>query len=413
MEANKKTKIFIAMSGGVDSSVAALLLQKDNKYDLVGCFIKGWYPQGMSCAWKEDRRDAMKVCVKLGIPFITVDAEKEYEENVVSYMISEYQAGRTPNPDVMCNRHVKFGIFLKKALEMGADYIATGHYVRTNLGVEPLSSFGCLTSNLVLSQAKDKNKDQSYFLWTLTQNQLKYCMFPLGDLLKPEVRKIAEKNGLITAKKKDSQGVCFIGEFNMADFLKRYISPRKGDIVNVDGEKIGSHNGVWFYTIGQRHGFKDLVRKKGEESRPFFVVGKNIKDNILVVADEFEEKKFYKKEVEITDVNCISGCSFERLIFDGKRAKEDERIASLNRWKNWICRIFNPYPYKARVRYRQVLQKCRIEFEYSKNAEDSGKVEGGGNKIKIIFKNSQRAVSSGQSLVLYKGEEMLGGGIIV
>ncbi|TSD02101.1 MAG: tRNA-specific 2-thiouridylase MnmA, partial [Parcubacteria group bacterium Athens0714_24] len=270
-----KKKVFVGMSGGVDSSVTALLLKKQG-YDVVGCFIKGWYGN-FDCTWKEDRRDAMRVCAKLDIPFITIDAEKEYKKEVVDYMIREYKAGRTPNPDVMCNRYIKFGVFLKKALEMGADYIATGHYVKLN-------------KNKLL-QAKDLNKDQSYFLWTLTQKQLKYCLFPIGNLTKPEVREIARKNNLSTAEKRDSQGVCFIGEFDIMDFLKKYIKPRKGKVINLENKIVGEHNGVNFYTIGQRHG---LSRGGGI---PYYIVAKDAKKNLLIVADKADEEKFYKKEV--------------------------------------------------------------------------------------------------------------------
>src|SRR3990167_1227454 len=268
---NKKIKVFVAMSGGVDSSVAALLLQKEaclpvgRGYDLVGCYIKGWYPPGVICNWKEDRRDAMRVCAKLGMPFITVDAEKEYKKEVVDYMISEYKAGRTPNPDIMCNKSVKFGVFLKKALAMGADYIATGHYARLRLKIKNKKS-NLKTYELAI--AKDLNKDQSYFLWTLTQEQLKYCLFPLGGLLKSEVRKIAKKNDLATAEKEESQGVCFIGEFNMEDFLKKYIKQKKGKVVTAGGKIIGEHNGLAFYTIGQRHGFGF----GGGEGGPYYIV---------------------------------------------------------------------------------------------------------------------------------------------
>lgn len=342
----KKIKIFVGMSGGVDSSVAALLLKKQG-YDLVGCFIKGWYPSGLPCEWKEDRRDAMRVCVKLGISFLTIDAEKEYKREVVDYMLREYKSGRTPNPDVMCNRHIKFGIFLKKALKLGADYIATGHYVKI--------------SGFKLQVARDKNKDQSYFLWTLTQKQLKYCLFPIGDLLKPEVRALAKKFNLATAEKRESMGVCFLGEFDLVDFLKKYIKPKKGKVMRVDGKIIGEHEGIMFYTIGQRHGFSP------GGGVPYYIVAKDIKKNILLVSDKSGEKEFYKKEVEIEDVNWISG-----------------KAPDLNK------------TYQARIRYRQPLQSCRIK-----------------NSNKIIFTKPQRAVTSGQSLVLYDGKEMLGGGIIV
>jgi tRNA-specific 2-thiouridylase len=339
-----KIKVFVGMSGGVDSSVAALLLKRQG-YDVVGCFIRGWYGN-INCMWKQDRRDAMRVCAKLDIPFLTIDAEKEYKKDVVDYMIREYKAGRTPNPDVMCNQHIKFGIFLKRAIKMGADYIATGHYIKLNKNK--------------LFQAKDLNKDQSYFLWTLKQNQLKYCLFPLNDLTKPQVRELARKNNLSTAEKRDSQGVCFIGEFDIADFLKKYIKPKKGKVFTTDGKIIGEHSGINFYTVGQRHG----VSSGG--GVPYYIVEKDIKKNILIVADKADEEKFYKKGVKIRNVNWIS-----------------EKAPLINKI------------YKARIRYRQPLQNCKFT-----------------KPNKIIFSRPQRAVTPGQSLVLYNGKEMLGGGII-
>ena len=365
---NKKRKVFVAMSGGVDSSVATLLLQKSG-FNLVGCYIKGWYPPGVICNWKEDRRDAMRVCAKLKIPFMTVNAEKEYKKEVVDYMISEYKAGRTPNPDIMCNKSVKFGVFLKKALAMGADYIATGHYVRLRLKIKnkksnlPAGKAGLKTYELAI--AIDLNKDQSYFLWTLTQEQLKYCLFPLGDLLKSEVRHIAKKNDLATAEKEESQGVCFIGEFDMEDFLKKYIKQKKGKVVTADGKIIGEHDGLAFYTIGQRHGFGF----GGGEGGPYYIVEKDFKNNRLIVAEKKDEKKFSRKEVVVENANWISAIP--------KKGKK----------------------YQARIRYRQPLEECEVA-EVSKNS------------TKIIFINSQRAVTPGQSLVIYDGEEMLGGGII-
>ena len=228
----QKIKNFCGNVGRRRQFCRGFVAQKQG-YDLVGCYIKGWYPAGVVCNWKEDRRDAMRVCAKLGIPFITVNAEKEYKKEVVDYMLNEYKVGRTPNPDIMCNKSVKFGVFLKVALALGADYIATGHYVRQEPEF-PISNFQFPNKfkiqNSKLLQAKDANKDQSYFLWTLTQEQLKYCLFPLGGLLKSEVRGIAKKNYLVTAEKEESQGVCFIGEFNMEDFLKKYIKPKKGKL---------------------------------------------------------------------------------------------------------------------------------------------------------------------------------------
>ena len=349
------------MSGGVDSSVAALLLKKKG-YDLVGCFIRGWYPPaiassgvaggptGFYCSWKEDRRDAMRVCAKLGIPFITIDAGKEYKRDVVDYMLREYRAGRTPNPDIMCNKSIKFGVFLKKVRKMGADMIATGHYVKIE--------------NCKLKIAKDLNKDQSYFLWALTQEQLKYCMFPIGGLTKPQVRELAKKNNLPTAEKEESMGVCFIGEFPMADFLKKYIKTKKGKVATTDGKIIGEHEGVMFYTIGQRHG-----GFSAGGGVPYYIVAKDIKKNLIIVADKASEEKFYKKEIEIENVNWTTG-----------KAPNFKKI------------------YKARIRYRQPLQGCKLRVtRYG---------------LLVTFTKPQRAVTPGQSLVVYDGKTFLGGGII-
>jgi len=385
-----KRKVFVAMSGGVDSSVAALLLQKEG-YDLVGCYIKGWYPassagkpQAFYCSWKEDRRDAMRVCAKLGIPFITVNAEKEYKKEVVDYMISEYKAGRTPNPDIMCNKSVKFGVFLKKSLAMGADYIATGHYVRLRLKIKnkkPASSAGrSKIKNYEIAIARDTNKDQSYFLWTLTQEQLKYCLFPLGGLLKSEVRHIAKKNGLATAEKEESQGVCFIGEFDMEDFLKKYIKQKKGKVITAGGKIIGEHNGLAFYTIGQRHGFGF----GGGEGGPYYIVEKDFKNNRLIVAEKKDEKSFSRKEVIIENANWISAVP--------KIGKK----------------------YQARIRYRQPLEECGIRMmdnESKIKNKSSGIIHN--SKFVIKFYNPQRAVTPGQSLVVYDGKEMIGGGVII
>ncbi|MEK7575568.1 MAG: tRNA 2-thiouridine(34) synthase MnmA [Patescibacteria group bacterium] len=366
---NRNTKkIFVAMSGGVDSSVTALLL-KQQGYDIVGCFIKGWYPKGFYCNWKEDRRDAMRVCAKLGIPFITINAEKEYKKYVVDYMIREFKTGRTPNPDVMCNKNIKFGIFLKKALKMGADYIATGHYVK-------ISNLKSQISNLF--QARDKNKDQSYFLWALNQDQLKYCIFPIGELLKPQVKEIARENNLHTAEKRESMGICFIGEFDIKEFLKKYIKFKKGKIIDQNGKIIDEHDGVMFYTIGQRHGFG------GGGGVPYYIVEKDIKKNLLIISNKADEEKFYKKEVEIEQVNWISGNSPACL---------DTRCPSGHR-----------VSFKARIRYRQPLQSCHLEALLLSGSKAS--------KLKVVFTKPQRAVTPGQSLVIYDGQKMLGGGII-
>ena len=384
MNAILKPKVFVAMSGGVDSSVAAALLKKSGKYDIVGVFCRGWQPEGMVCGWKEERRDALRAAAEIGVPFLTFNFSKEYEKKVVEYMKHEYAAGRTPNPDVMCNKYIKFGLFLEKALEMGADMIATGHYVKiSNLKSLPADAThqalqaGQISkiplSKFKLLQAKDKNKDQSYFLWTLTQEQLKHCLFPIGKYTKPEVRQMARNFGLRVAEKKDSQGLCFVGDINFASFLKKLLPKKEGEIRTAGGKVIGRHDGAHFYTIGQRHGFSI-------PGGPHYIVAKDIKKNILFVSDKPGEGEFYQKEAEIEDANWISG----NPPFGGKI-------------------------YQARIRHRQPLQNCRI-------------TNGAGFKsFKVAFNKPQRAVTSGQSLVLYRGpafakasagKEMLGGGII-
>ncbi|MFC1595008.1 tRNA 2-thiouridine(34) synthase MnmA [Patescibacteria group bacterium] len=339
----KNKKVFVAMSGGVDSSVAAALL-KERGYDIIGVFMQGWPHPMATCSWKTERRDAMAAAAVLDIPFLTFDFSNEYYESVVKYTLNEYAAGRTPNPDVMCNKYIKFGFFLKKALELEADYIATGHYVR-------------MDQNLKLSIAKDKNKDQSYFLWTLKQEQLKYCIFPIGDYEKSEVRKLAHKYKLPTADKKDSQGVCFIGQLDMADFLREFIPKKKGNIVTSSGKKVGGHDGLYFYTIGQRHGMD--IGGGG----PYFIADKNFDTNTLIVAENENDPILFKKELQFTDAN-------------------------------WLHAVEFPFECEARIRYRQPLQKCRVE------------------KNKVVFEEPQRAIAPGQSVVFYRRNELLGGGII-
>ncbi|MFQ5661796.1 MAG: tRNA 2-thiouridine(34) synthase MnmA [Candidatus Paceibacteria bacterium] len=364
MNKKKGKKVFVALSGGVDSSVAAALLQQRG-LKVTGVFIKVWHPEFLPCQWRKDQVDAMRVCAKLEIPFLTFDLEKEYKKEIIDYMISEYRQGRTPNPDVMCNKQIKFGAFLKKALSSGADYIATGHYARI---IEKNGEYKMLVGN-------DDNKDQSYFLWTLTQEELKHSLFPTGEFEKPEVRKLAEKFGLSTAKKKDSQGLCFIGKLDIADFLKNYIEEKKGDVLNEKGKVIGHHSGVTFLTIGQRHGF--TITDKGTHDKPYYIVSKDIKNNTITVShpirtDGLETRPTSngtsKKSIKIKDVNWISG--------------EMPNIS-----KN----------YKARIRYRQELQNCKIT-----------KRQG----LSVEFEKSQDTAASGQSLVIYDGEECLGGGII-
>src|ERR1700722_19538157 len=292
--------VFVGMSGGVDSSVTALLL-KNQGYNVVGVFMRCYNLDG--CA-ERDAEDARRVAEHIGIPFYVWDFEEKYKQRVVEYMIEGYRAGITPNPDVMCNKEIKFGLFLEKALAAGADFVATGHYVRGGTSYEARGK-----RQYYLSIAEDKNKDQSYFLWTFTQEQLAHCLFPIGDYVKPEVRKIAKKAGLPTAEKKDSQGICFLGKISIADFLKQYIPEKRGALITTSGEKIGEHFGAEFYTIGQRHlgasyevGAKRYEANNRERGR-FYVASKDAKTNTVVVAEGSENEALYRKEIELTNVN--------------------------------------------------------------------------------------------------------------
>src|SRR3989344_1257828 len=337
MNGEKKIKVFVAMSGGVDSSVAAFLL-KEKGYDVTGAHMICWD----GCDTKDDRRDAMRVAQKIGIPFLIFDFRKEYRESVFDYMIREYAAGRTPNPDVICNSEIKFGIFLEKALEMGADHIATGHYAR--IKNQEL--------RIKILEAKDKSKDQCYFLCRLTQEQISRVIFPIGDLLKSEVREIARKASLQTAEKKDSQGLCFIGKLDFQDFLRGEIACHEGQVINSRGEILGKHDGIEFFTPGQRHGIK-----LGGFKKPLYVA-EGDKDPIL-----------YKKEIEVSDMNWIS----EKPEFP------------------FICDV--------RIRYRQAPQSASL---YKLQT----------NNYKLITDLPQRGAASGQFAALYNDEILLGGGVI-
>ncbi len=361
-----KGLVFVGMSGGVDSSVAAYLLGKDG-YEVVGVHLRCWNVNGCDVREAEDAR---RVANKLGIPFYVFDMEEEYRSRVVEYMIQGYRNGITPNPDIACNKEIKFGLFMDKALELGADYVATGHYVRM------VSSDGRYS----LYEAKDKNKDQSYFLWTLAQEQPKRCLFPIGEYTKPEVRAIAHDAGLPTADKKDSQGICFIGKVSIADFLASYIPEEKGYVLNTKGEVVGEHHGAQFYTIGQRHiGVNvrhSLSSDKGSDStQPVYVSQKDVKTNTLVVAEGEDNSVLYHKDVDLSDVNLISQ--------NGGLSADVGRS------------VF------ARVRYRQSLSKATL-FTMPDG------------KSRLAFDEPQKFVAPGQSAVFYsENGEMLGGGVIV
>jgi tRNA-specific 2-thiouridylase len=306
-------KVYVGMSGGVDSSVTAALL-KEQGYNVTGVYMKNWSQDlpGFICPWKEDYQDAKRVAVQLGIDFKTYDFQKQYRQKVVDYMVREYQAGRTPNPDIMCNQEVKFKLFLETALEDGADAIATGHYARIKDGQ--------------LFAGLDKNKDQSYFLYRVIENALRKSIMPIGELEKPKVRALAKKLGLATADKKDSQGICFVGKVGIKEFLLSELGPQKpGPIINQAGKEIGRHDGAIFYTIGQRHGL-DVGG-----GLPYYVSRKDMKTNTVYVTANLDDEGLWSNEVSLEDVHWING-------------KPDE-----NR------------KYQARLRYRGPLISCQLK----------------------------------------------------
>ncbi|PIR41473.1 MAG: tRNA 2-thiouridine(34) synthase MnmA [Candidatus Yanofskybacteria bacterium CG10_big_fil_rev_8_21_14_0_10_46_23] len=339
-------KVFVALSGGVDSAVSAGLL-KQAGYEVTGIYFKPWQPEHnlAHCRWQEDRRDALRVAVKLGIRFETWDFSADYHDRVVNYMISAYKKGQTPNPDIICNDEIKFGLFLEKSRQAGADFIATGHYAQ--IKKSPSGKFQLL-------MGADPEKDQSYFLYKLTQAELAMTLFPVGHLKKTAVRKLAEKLKLPVATKKDSQGVCFVGDLSMREFLKEYIQPRPGDIKNTQGEVIGRHEGIAFYTIGQRHGFTT------KNNRPYYVVGKKATENVLIVG----LSPVIQKEIKIRDLTLID---------------PEEKISEL---------------VKTRSRYRQKLVASRLKND------------------QVIFLENQESPSPGQSIVFYQENRVLGGAII-
>ncbi len=352
----KGKKVYVGLSGGVDSSVSAYLL-KQAGYDVTGVFIKVWQPDFVVCTWAEDRLFAMRVAAHLDIPFVTLDLEEEYKKSVIDYMLSEYKVGRTPNPDVMCNREVKFGAFLRWAIENGTDYIATGHYARINKQQT--------TNNPQLLRGIDEGKDQSYFLWTLTREVLKHVLFPVGDLQKTEVRAIARKAKLPTADKKDSQGLCFISNVDMKEFLAHFIEKSRGDVLGEEGNVIGFHDGALFFTLGERHGF--TITKKTPDDKPYYVVGNDVQKNTITVSNNQQLTTDDKQQITLEQTHYISG----ELPAEGA--------------------------YEAQALYHG--KKIEVEIRHV------------GKSIRcIVYDHS--LLTPGQSLVLYQGDTCLGGGII-
>lgn len=339
-------KVFVGMSGGVDSSVTAALL-KEQGYAVTGIYMKNWSQDlpGHVCPWKEDYQDAKRVAVQLGINFKMYDFENEYRQKVVDYMVREYQAGRTPNPDIMCNQEIKFKLFLEAALADGADLIATGHYARIKDGQ--------------LFTGVDKNKDQTYFLYRVTEGALRKSLMPIGEMEKPEVRRLAKKLGLATAEKKDSQGICFVGKVGIKEFLLHELGPQPhGPIINQNGQEIGEHDGAIFYTIGQRHG----LNVGG--GLPYYVSRKDMKANTVYVTTNLDDADLWRGEISLEDVHWIN----------------EEPAADKE--------------YQARLRYRGPLVPCQLA----------------GNKL--LLAEPQRGIAAGQSAVVYDGDHVLGGGII-
>lgn len=344
---SKKQKIFVGVSGGVDSSVVAYLLKKEG-HEVHGVFVKTWSPEWLPCTWLDEKRDAMRVCAALDIPFHFLDAEQAYKDGVADYMISEYRAGRTPNPDVLCNRVIKFGVLWDYAKSKDADAIATGHYARTD--------------GKRLLMGIDRSKDQSYFLWMITHTEFAYIKLPIGHLAKEEVRAIAHKADLFTSVKKDSQGICFLGDVDMREFLSHYIEQKEGEVVDTTGTVIGTHDGVWFHTLGERHGFR--ITTNQTQTCPYYVVGKDVERNTLIVDTQPKQS-----------------------VLNGK-------IHVYLREVNWVQLVDRSKTYIAQIRYHGSLIVATVVNEREVVLEYDG------------------LVALGQSLVLYDKDVVMGGGII-
>ncbi|MGE7949659.1 tRNA 2-thiouridine(34) synthase MnmA [Lysinibacillus sp. NPDC093688] len=350
-------RVVVGMSGGVDSSVAAYLL-KQQGYEVIGIFMKNWddTDENGVCTATEDYDDVIKVCNQIGIPYYAVNFEKQYWDKVFTYFLEEYKAGRTPNPDVMCNKEIKFKAFLEHAMDLGADYLATGHYARVDRSGD---------GEVKMLRGIDNNKDQTYFLNQLSQEQLSHVMFPIGHIEKKEVRKIAEEAGLATAKKKDSTGICFIGERNFKEFLSQYLPAQPGKMETMDGVVMGQHDGLMYYTLGQRHGLGI-----GGDGEPWFVLGKDLERNVLLVGQGFNNDSLFS--TSLTAVK-MSYTSTKKL--PGK----------------FSC--------TAKFRYRQTDTPVEVEILAD-------------GRTLITFAEPVRAITPGQAVVLYDGEECLGGGTI-
>ncbi|WP_034526199.1 tRNA 2-thiouridine(34) synthase MnmA [Secundilactobacillus oryzae] len=361
MQDNSNTRVVVGMSGGVDSSVVALRL-KEQGYDVVGVFMKNWddTDENGVCTATEDYKDVAKVAAKIGIPYYSVNFEKEYWDRVFTYFLDEYKKGRTPNPDVICNKEIKFKAFLDYALDLGADFVATGHYAQLSRDEN---------GHMHLMRAVDQNKDQTYFLSQLSTEQLDRVMFPIGDITKPEVRQIAMDAGLATAEKKDSVGICFIGEKNFKSFLGQYLPATPGKMMTVDGEVKGDHAGLMYYTIGQRRGLG--IGGDGEDNEPWFVIGKDLEKNVLYVGKGYHNEHLYATHLEASDIH----------------------------WVNNLDKG-NDFHITAKFRYRQ---------------KDSGvtvHISDDGQKVTVQFDEPVRAITPGQAVVFYDGEECLGSAII-
>jgi tRNA-specific 2-thiouridylase len=361
----KSKKVLIALSGGIDSAVSASLLRKDG-YEVEAAFMKNWSSTaGLKydeCPWLVDRQDALRVAAFLGIPMHTLDFEKQYKSNVLDYFFKEYSAGRTPNPDVMCNKEIKFKLLYDWAIKNGFDYLATGHYAQ-------------IKNNWQLIRSKDEFKDQTYFIYNIRTEQLPHLLFPIGGMLKKDVRKLAHKIGLPNADKKESMGLCFVGRIRLKDFLEQKLKLKPGPIVDTKGRNLGKHQGLPFYTIGQRQGIGI-----GGGDGPYYVARKQLVSNTLVVTSDPDDKALLTQEIEIHSVN-------------------------------WLTKpIKFPAKLKGRYRHQGELQNLIVKKMSRKSGSKPRAAE---QHYKIVFAKPQQAIASGQSLVIYDGKSCLGGGVIV